>query len=242
MNKFIMLNGKRSGSNNLMNSLHHLTRTKMVWMDSPPNIWKTFGLSFSNDEFYLNSNISNCLDEIFQSNTGMKLNWDEPGYLDVVDKFLDYPVLKILTYRKNIFEKVISEMLAIQTGHWIGSVGVHKQYKRDYKFDKLDYDEVKSWMDRIYNETLFMLEQVNDREDIKVFSYEDLFDRNIYTDRHRQNYFSLVKFLNVEKTENEIDSIRAEFIEPRQCYKTDQTYQNIANFSELEKLKDYLLI
>jgi hypothetical protein len=51
-----------------------------------------------------------------------------------------------------------------------------------------------------------------------------------------------VKFLNVEKTENEIDSIRAEFIEPRQCYKTDQTYQNIANFSELEKLKDYLLI
>ena len=237
-----MLNAKRSGSNNLMNSLHHLTRTKMVWMDSPPDIWKTFGLSFSNDEFYLNSNISNCFDEIFQSNSGMKLNWDEPGYLDVVDKFLDYPVLKILTYRKNIFEKVISEMLAIQTGHWIGSVGVHKQYKRDYKFDKLDYDEVKSWMDRIYNETLFMLEQVNDREDIKVFSYEDLFDRNIYTDRHRQNYFSLVKFLNVEKTENESDSIRAEFIEPRQCYKTDQTYQNIANFSELEKLKDYLLI
>ena len=38
-----MLNAKRSGSNNLMNSLHHLTRTKMVWMDSPPDIWKTFG-------------------------------------------------------------------------------------------------------------------------------------------------------------------------------------------------------
>ena len=113
-----MLNGKRSGSNNLMNSLHHLTRTKMVWMDSPPDIWKTFGLSFSNDEFYLNSNISNCLDEIFQSNSGMKLNWDEPGYLDVVD----------------------------------------------------------------------------------------------------------------------------EFLEPHQCYKTDQTYQNIENFSELEKLKDYLLL
>ena len=123
-----MLNGKRSGSNNL---LHHLTRTKMVWMDSPPNIWKTFGLSFSNDEF-LNLNISNCLDEIFQFNSGMKLNWDEPGYLDVVDKFLDYPVLKILTYRKNIFEKVISEMLAIQTGHWIEPVGVHRQYKKDY--------------------------------------------------------------------------------------------------------------
>ena len=86
----------------------------MVWMDSPPDIWKTFGLSFSNDEF-LNLNISNCLDEIFQFNSGMKLNWDEPGYLDVVEEFLDYPVLKILTYRKDIFEKVISEMLAIQT-------------------------------------------------------------------------------------------------------------------------------
>ena len=76
MNKFIMLNGKRSGSNNLMNSLHHLTRTKMVWMDSPPNIWKTFGLSFSNNEFYLNSNISNCLDEIFQFNFDTTINFD----------------------------------------------------------------------------------------------------------------------------------------------------------------------
>ena len=96
-------------------------------------------------------------------------------------------------------------------------------------------------MDRIYNETLFMFEKVNGREDVKVFSYEDLFDRNIYTDKHRQNYFSLVKFLDIEKAEKEIDDIRAEFLEPHQCYKTDQTYQNIENFSELEKLKDYLL-
>ena len=72
---------------------------------------------------------SNCFDEIFQSNSGMKLNWDEPGYLDVIDIFLDYPVLKILTYRKNIFEKVISEMLAIQTGHWIQPIGRSRKYK-----------------------------------------------------------------------------------------------------------------
>ena len=143
---------------------------------------------------------------------------------------------------KNIFEKVISEMLAIQTGHWIGPVGYHRRYKTDYKFDTLDYEEVKSWMERIHNETLFMFEKVKDREDVKVFSYEDLFDRNIYTDKHRQNYFSLVKFLDIEKTEKEIDDIRSEFLEPRQCYKTDQTYQNIENFSELEKLKDYLLL
>ena len=77
---------------------------------------------------------------------------------------------------------------------------------------------------------------------LEQHSNHNIFDRNIYTERHRQNYFSLVKFLNFEKTEKEIDNIRAEFIEPRQCYKTDQTYQNIANFSELEKLKDYLLI
>jgi hypothetical protein len=170
----------------------------------------------------------------------MKLNWDEPEYLDVVDKFLDYPVLKILTYRKNIFEKVISEMLAIQTGHWIGSVGVHRQYKRDYKFDALDYEQVKVWMETIHHDTLFMLEKVNGREDVKVFSYEDLFDRNIYTDKHRQSYFSLVKFLDIEKTEKEIDGIRAEFIEPRQCYKTDNTYKNIANISELRELERYL--
>jgi hypothetical protein len=50
-----------------------------------------------------------------------------------------------------------------------------------------------------------------------------------------------VKFLDIEKAEKEIDDIRAEFLEPHQCYKTDQTYQNIENFSELEKLKDYLL-
>ena len=212
----------------------------MVWMDSPPDIWKTFGLSFSNDEFYLNPNISNCFDEIFQSNSGTKLNWDEPGYLDIVDEILDYPVLKILTYRKNIFEKVISEMLAIQTGHWIGSVGVHRQYKRDYKFDALDYEQVKVWMETIHHDTLFMLEKVNGREDVKVFSYEDLFDRNIYTDKHRQSYFSLVKFLDIEKTEKEIDGIRAEFIEPRQCYKTDNTYKNIANISELRELERYL--
>ena len=152
MNKFIMLNGKRSGSNNLMNSLHHLTRTKMVWMDSPPDIWKTFGLSFSNDEI-LNLNISNCFDEIFQSNSGMKLNWDEPGYLDVIDIFLDYPVLKILTYRKNIFEKVISEMLAIQTGHWIGPVVVHKQYKRDYKFLATNRPEDITMESKMYGTT-----------------------------------------------------------------------------------------
>ena len=47
---------------------------------------------------------------------------------------------------------------------------------------------------------------------------------------------------NVEETKKEIDGKRGEFIEPRQCYKTDQSYQNIANFSELEKLKDYLLL
>ena len=49
-------------------------------------------------------------------------------------------------------------------------------------------------------------------------------------------------FGNDITTEKEIDDKRAEFIEPRQCYKTDQTYQNIENFSELEKLKDYLLL
>ena len=87
-----------------------------------------------------------------------------------------------------------------------------------------------------------MFEKVNGRKDVKVFSNEDLFDRNIYTDKHRQNYFSLVQFLDIEKTEKEIDDKRAEFIEPHKCYKTDQTYQNIANFSELEKLKDYLLL
>ena len=72
------------------------------------------------------------------------------------------------------------------------------------------------------------------------YRYEDLFSRNDYNQSHKDNFVKLLSELNIKYEENKIDNIISQFMEPYNCYKTDDTYQNIANISELEKLKNYL--
>ena len=81
-----------------------------------------------------------------------------------------------------------------------------------------------------------------DLNQLVPFKYEELYSRNEYTEHHRENFFKLLSELNIKYRDDRIDDIIAQFLESDKCYTTDETYQNIANISELEKLKDYLLL
>ena len=133
MNKFMLLSMKRTGSNNLLNSLQIASKRKMVWFDVQPNTWNRFDLSFQRTD--METHPTKCLDELYDHYSGCKINWDEPMFYNIIDELLEYPIQKILLHRENIWEKVISEELAIQTNHWVAPIGRHRVYKEGHKFD-----------------------------------------------------------------------------------------------------------
>ena len=77
-------------------------------------------------------------------------------------------------------------------------------------------------------------------DDFIIYSYEDLYSRNEYGDTHLKNFKDLLIKLNIGIDENKLNNVISGLMTTEKCYKTDLTYQNIANISELEKLKDYL--
>ena len=227
---------KRTGSNHLMNALNRITNKKLVWFDAPPRTWREFGLPFSSNLWEYNPTW--CLNELFDQYSGCKINWDEPAFFNIIDELLEYPIQKILLHRENIWEKVISEELAIQTNHWIAPIGKYRSFKNDYKYDALNVEIVKQKMDSVKSKMEYFINFIDD--DFIVYSYEDLFSRNNYTNTHRDNFRNLLKKLEIEISNNDFYTIVESLMISERCYKTDLTYQNIANISELEKLKDYL--
>ena len=229
---------KRTGSNHLMCSFQDITNKKLVWFDAPLDTWSTFDLPFQREIW--NQNVNWCLNELFDQYSGCKINWDEEGFYNIIDELIEYPIQKILLYRENIWEKVISEELAIQTDHWTSSVGYHRRFKTDYKFDSIDVGVVKERMERAKSQLSYVMNSIG--EDLIPYKYEDLFSRTEYTDYHKENFINLLSDLDIDYQIKEIDSVISQYMSSEMCYKTDQTYQNIENFSELEKLKDYLLL
>ena len=71
-----------------------------------------------------------------------------------------------------------------------------------------------------------------------VIRYEDLYSRGKYTEVYKENFIDLTKKLNIDVVR--LNDAIGQFLDPHNCYKTKDTYKNIANISELEKLKDYL--
>ena len=126
----------------------------MVWFDAQPKFWESFGLSFGKDIW--NAKIIDCFDELYDNYFGCKINWDEPSFFEIIDELIDYPVKKIILYRENIWEKVISEELAIQTNHWIAPIGRHRVYKEGYEFDEIDVDVVKNKIKDIENKVQYI--------------------------------------------------------------------------------------
>ena len=227
---------KRTGSNHLMNALSQMSGRKLVWFDAPLNTWKGFGLPFPKNIWDYNTKW--CLDELFDQYSGCKINWDEPAFFNIIDELLEYPIQKILLHRENIWEKVISEELAIQTNHWVAPIGYHRKFKYDHKFDSIDIDVVKNKMDDVREKMGYFLNFIDD--DFIIYSYEDLYSRNEYGDTHLKNFEDLLIKLNIGIDENKLNNVISGLMTTEKCYKTDLTYQNIANISELEKLKDYL--
>lgn len=227
---------KRTGSNHLMNALSQMSGRKLVWFDAPLNTWKGFGLPFPKNIWDYNTKW--CLDELFDQYSGCKINWDEPAFFNIIDELLEYPIQKILLHRENIWEKVISEELAIQTNHWVAPIGYHRKFKYDHKFDSIDIDVVKNKMDDVREKMGYFLNFIDD--DFIIYSYEDLYSRNEYGDTHLKNFKDLLIKLDIEIDENKLNNVISGLMTTEKCYKTDFTYQNIANISELEKLKDYL--
>jgi hypothetical protein len=236
MDKFILLSMKRTGSNNLTSSISMSSREKLVWFDAPPPTWETFDLPFPKNIW--DYDIKWCLDKLFERYSGCKINCDEPAFYNIVDDLINYPVKKIFLYRENVWEKVISEELAIQSNHWIAPIGAHKYLKNNHKYESIDVESLKNNMDDIWSKMNYLKTFIGDN--VIPYRYEDLFSRNDYNQSHRDNFFKLLSELNIKYEENKIDDIISQFMEPYNCYKTDDTYQNIANISELEKLKDYL--
>ena len=229
---------KRTGSNNLTSSISMSSREKLVWFDAPPPTWETFDLPFPKNIW--DYDIKWCLDKLFERYSGCKINCDEPAFYNIVDDLINYPVKKIFLYRENVWEKVISEELAIQSNHWIAPIGAHKYLKNNHKYESIDVESLKNNMDDIWSKMNYLKTFIGDN--VIPYRYEDLFSRNDYNQSHRDNFFKLLSELNIKYEENKIDDIISQFMEPYNCYKTDDTYQNIANISELEKLKDYLLL
>jgi len=238
MDKFMLLSMKRTGSNNLMNALSMSSRKNFVWFDAPPETWKTFNLSFSKNIW--DCDIKLCLDELFDKYGGCKINCDEPAFYNIIDELMNYQVKKIFLYRENIWEKVISEELAIQSNHWIAPIGSYRYLKNDHKYDSIDVELVKNSMKDIWCKMNYLKTFIG--RDLIPFKYEEFYSRNEYTKHHRENFFKLLSELDIKYDDNRIDDIIAQCLESDKCYKTDETYQNIENFSELEKLKDYLLL
>ena len=238
MDKFILLSMKRTGSNHLMNSLAMASHKKFVWFDAPHDTWKTFDLPFSKDIW--DYNVEWCLDKLFKKYNGCKINCDEPKFYNIIDELINYPVKKIFLYRENVWEKVISEELAIQSNHWIAPIGAYKYLKNNHKYESIDVESLKNNMDDIWNKMNYLKTFIS--KDLIPFKYEELYSRNEYTEHHRENFFNLLSELNIECRDDRIDDIISQFLESDKCYTTDETYQNIANISELEKLKDYLLL
>ena len=227
---------KRTGSNNLTSSISMSSREKLVWFDAPPPTWEAFDLPFPKNIW--DYDIKWCLDKLFERYSGCKINCDEPAFYNIVDDLINYPVKKIFLYRENVWEKVISEELAIQSNHWIAPIGAHKYLKNNHKYESIDVESLKNNMDDIWSKMNYLKTFIGDN--VIPYRYEDLFSRNDYNQSHRDNFFKLLSELNIKYEENKIDDIISQFMEPYNCYKTDDTYQNIANISELEKLKDYL--
>ena len=227
---------KRTGSNHLLGSLQVASKQKMVWFDAPPPTWETFDLPFPKNIW--DYDIKWCLDKLFERYSGCKINCDEPAFYNIVDDLINYPVKKIFLYRENVWEKVISEKLAIQSNHWIAPIGPYRSLKTTHKYESIDVESVKNSMNNIWSKMNYLKTFIGDN--VIPYRYEDLFSRNDYNQSHRDNFFKLLSELNIKYEENKIDDIISQFMEPYNCYKTDDTYQNIANISELEKLKDYL--
>ena len=233
MNKFMLLSMKRTGSNHLLNSLQITSKRKMVWFDAHPNTWNEFGLSFSKTDMETHS--TRCLDELYDQYSGCKINWDEPIFYNAIDELLEYPIQKILLYRENIWEKVISEELAIQTNHWIAPIGRHRVLKEGHKFDSIDVDVVKKKMSDVRGKIDYVMNNMDDN--FIVYRYEDLYSRNNYTDKHKENFRNLLDRLDIKVDERIFNNIIGDLMCEEKCYKTDKTYTYIKNIDELKKLK-----
>ena len=228
----MLLSMKRTGSNHLLNAIQSISDKKMVWFDAQPKFWESFGLSFGKDIW--NAKIIDCFDELYDNYFGCKINWDEPSFFEIIDELIDYPVKKIILYRENIWEKVISEELAIQTNHWIAPIGRHRVYKEGYEFDEIDVDVVKNKIKDIENKGQYIL---NKKQEFIVLKYEDLFSRNTYTNTHKQNFKDLLIKLGVSYNNQVFENVVGDLMKPNACYKTDNTYNYIKNISELKKLR-----
>ena len=236
MDKFILLSQKRSGSNNLLNALMTVSGQNMVWFDSPPDIFKKFNLSF--DSQIYENDVNECLDELFSKYHGCKINWDEEGFFNVIDTLLNYDVKKIFLYRENIWEKVLSEELALQVNYWTNPIGRHREYKTTYKFDGIDSQIFKKKMIEAKNKYDYVMNQIDNN--FIVIKYEDLYSRGKYTEVHKENFIGLLNNININTSR--VDDAIGQFLDTHHCYKTENTYKNIANISELENLRDYLSI
>ena len=74
-------------------------------------------------------------------------------------------------------------------------------------------------------------------DDFIVYSYEDLYSRNNYTDKHRENFKNLLDRLDIKVDEKIFNNIINDLMCKEKCYKTDETYNYIENISELKKLR-----
>ena len=152
-----------------MCSFQDITNKKLVWFDAPLDTWSTFDLPFQREIW--NQNVNWCLNELFDQYSGCKINWDEEGFYNIIDELIEYPIQKILLYRENIWEKVISEELAIQTDHWTSSVGYHRRFKTDYKFDSIDVGVVKERMESAKSQLSYVMNSIG--EDLIPYKYEE---------------------------------------------------------------------
>lgn len=233
----MLMSMKRTGSNHLLYTLSSITKKKFVWFDALKEKWNKFNLTFEREIW--NENVKWCLNELYTKYDGCKINWDEEGFFNIIDDLIQYDVKKILLYRKNIWEKVISEELAIQTNHWTASIGYHRRFKSDYKFEELNLQTVKDKMIKAQKQIDYVMDRLDDN--MLVYTYEDLFSKERYTDQHKKNFLNLLVDLNISYNKDDLDNL-LECMKPELCYKTNQSYENIANISELEKLKNYLYV
>ncbi len=233
MDKFILMATQRSGSNHLTNFLMRVSYQNFVFVDAKPEdaefYWGTKQLEvpFTSAEFYesvfrLPQDYTH-IDYCFKHFNAIKLDVDGlADYRKIIPFIEKYPCKTIFIYRDNIREKVLSELIAQQTGEWISPQLGGKSIE-EFELKDIDLYELTDKVKQRRAEKEEFLKQVKSS---KVLKYEE-----VYGENQEEVLKSICKYLDIELfDEMEFNAARNDLM--ISDFKYNKTYENIPNYKE----------
>jgi hypothetical protein len=226
----LVLAHARSGSTSLLKVLDAHEDFRMVNEPFNPTREK-WGHNYR-DEVSNVDDLDHTLDELFHYYNGMKhLIYQLPEELN--HHLLKRAGRRILLFRRNTLQAVVSAMIATQTGIWFGN----RKHVLKHEMEPLDINEVSArvaWVqESVQKYRQFLIE--HDLPFLEL-AYEDVFDRRLATSVKLSKIKEIFDFLGVEELDDEVIGKIREILNPRKHkLNSDETYQRIPNVREIDK-------